>query len=350
MQFHQTVDGKKNFISIDTRNLHHNPLYRAWKTKSFTDGDITLHFILMDVLDSWKNLNTIMNEIDEYITKTFDESTIRKKLKEYIVEGIIESKKQGKNVYYRRAKLLSPIDPKIIHFFSEVAPCGVIGSFLLDDSIELEKDYLEKDYFTFKHHYITSSIDSEILYTIFLAMHDKRKVLVEISNHRKNEVVPLRVMISVQSGRQYLMAYVPYSKRIRAFRIDFIHSIKITKVSEEFDQLREKLRGMLPHIWGVSTQSSQNNRMEHIEFTLRYADSEKYILKRLEREKRCGRVEQLDENSCKFSADVFDATEMIPWIRTFICRITSLESSNKEIEKLFKSDLYDMYTLYDLDN
>ena len=52
MQFRQTGDGKNVFISIDSRVTHHNPLYKAWKTKSFTDGDITLHFILMDILAS----------------------------------------------------------------------------------------------------------------------------------------------------------------------------------------------------------------------------------------------------------------------------------------------------------
>ena len=40
MKFHQTADGKNVFLSIDSRATRHNPLYKAWKTKSFTDGDI----------------------------------------------------------------------------------------------------------------------------------------------------------------------------------------------------------------------------------------------------------------------------------------------------------------------
>ena len=46
MSFRQTPEGKNVFLSIDSRVSRHNPLYAAWKTKSFTDGDITLHFIL----------------------------------------------------------------------------------------------------------------------------------------------------------------------------------------------------------------------------------------------------------------------------------------------------------------
>ena len=50
MRFIRTPEGKNTFLSIDSRNHAHNPLYRAWKAKSFTDLDITFHFILFDML------------------------------------------------------------------------------------------------------------------------------------------------------------------------------------------------------------------------------------------------------------------------------------------------------------
>ena len=52
MGFRQTPEGKNVFISIDSRVSRHNPLYRAWKAKSFTDGDITLYFAVFDLLSS----------------------------------------------------------------------------------------------------------------------------------------------------------------------------------------------------------------------------------------------------------------------------------------------------------
>ena len=36
------------FMSIDSQVSQHNPFYKALKAKSFTDGDITLNFILFD--------------------------------------------------------------------------------------------------------------------------------------------------------------------------------------------------------------------------------------------------------------------------------------------------------------
>ena len=45
MGFRQTSEGKNVFLSVDSRITQHNPFYRAWKTKSFTDGDITLKHV-----------------------------------------------------------------------------------------------------------------------------------------------------------------------------------------------------------------------------------------------------------------------------------------------------------------
>ncbi len=52
MSFHQTKTGKRMFLSVDTRTTEGNPFYKAFRAKSFTDGDISLHFALFDVLDS----------------------------------------------------------------------------------------------------------------------------------------------------------------------------------------------------------------------------------------------------------------------------------------------------------
>ena len=357
MKFRQNPDGKNVFISIDSRLSRHNPLYKAWKTKSFTDGDITLHFILMDILsDSGKAipLTEIMQQIDRYLSgfespRIFDESTVRKKLKEYMSEGIVAGEKRGRAMYYRRMETTGGLcDPDILDFFSEIAPCGVIGLFLLD------KTGPHNDHFAFKHHYITGALDSEILCNILMAMREKRSITIVTVNRRKdriaeNNAIPLRIMFGVQSGRQYLMAYAPRFDRITSFRIDNIVSVKVGDVSIRFDEMRAKLEGMMPHMWGISTQSRYGNRMEHVEFTIRYDDDEPHILKRLEREKRCGRVERLDKNSSKFTADVYDASEMVPWIRTFICRITDIRFSNKELEAQFKNDIKKMYVLYGLE-
>ncbi len=356
MGFRQTPDGKNVFISIDSRVSHHNPLYKAWKAKSFTDGDITLHFAIFDILSSpeiKKTIGQITDEIDsKYLSifhepKLFDESTVRKKLKEYVSDGLLESEKVGRSVVYFRSNCELPDFTDALDFFSEVSPCGVVGSYLLD------KTGSHDEHFAFKHHYITHALDSEVLCDLFTAMREKREVTITNLSRRANEpkdltLLPIKVLFSVQSGRQYLIAYQRKARRIKSFRIDYILSVKPADYAEDFDAWRDTLNRMIPHMWGVSTQG-KSGRTEHVEFTVHFEKGEEHIYQRLVREKRCGEVEQIDENNCRFTAEVYDTNEMLPWIRTFICRITSIDFSNKEIESQFRRDLIDMYRLYDLD-
>lgn len=100
-------------------------------------------------------------------------------------------------------------------------------------------------------------------------------------------------------------------------------------------------------MWGVRCR--KQNHFEHVEFTIHLGSDEEHIYRRLEREKRCGRVERMDENTCRFSADVYDSNELVPWIRTFICRIKSMDFSNRTVENRIKEDLKKMYSMYGLE-
>ena len=357
MSFVRTPEGKNVFISIDSRAIRHNPLYNAWKAKSFTDGDITLHFILLDILHDpsvKRTVSELLSEIDtKYLAgfeapRTYDESTIRKKLKEYMEAGVITSEKEGRKVYYRRTD--SPDVSGLtdaLHYFSEVAPCGVIGSFILD------REEADTDAFTFKHHYVTGAIDSGVLASLFTAMREKRAVTVSNMSRRKdlprrNRIVPLRVFISVQNGRQHLFAYLPEYNTFITYRIDYLSNVKLEEPTPRFDELRAELDRMQGKMWGVSVKRKKwgSEQLEHVEFTVRVEDDEGYIIQRLEREKRVGTVEKLDGNTYRFSADVYDSGELKPWIRTFICRIVQMNFSNRSMENQFKQDLEAMYRMY----
>ena len=357
MSFVRTPEGKNVFISIDSRTIRHNPLYNAWKAKSFTDGDITLHFILFDILhdpDLKRTIAELLQEIDtKYLSgfeipMMFDESTIRKKLKEYCESGIIVAEKEGRKVYYHRTDSTNLSDLNdVLHYFSEVAPCGVIGSFILD---KVESD---TDAFTFKHHYITGAIDSGVLAALFAAMREKRAVTITNMSRKKDmprriRIVPLRVLISVQNGRQHLFAYLPDYNFFTSYRIDYLSNVKLEDSTPRFEELRAELDRMQSKMWGVSVKRNKwgNDHLEHVEFTIKVEDNEAYIVKRLEREKRIGTVEKLDGKTYRFSADVYDTSEMIPWIRTFICRIVKMNFSNRTIENQFKKDLEAMYRMY----
>ncbi len=354
MRFTQSAEGKNVFLSVDSRITRKNPFYKAWKAKSFTDGDITLHFAIFDILhspDIKKALGELISEIDTLLSSklSFDESTLRKKLKEYAEEGIILTKKEGRKVYYSRSPdtdIASLTD--IIDFFSEVAPCGVIGSFLQD---RLGR---HKELFAFKHHYITQTMDSDVMALLFEAMRQRRYITADnVGKHSEEtktvRLVPLKIYISAQNGRQNLLAYHEKANRLNSYRLDYLSNVRIEdEVCQRFDELRKSLRKVEGHMWGVNCKWSRKY-LEHVEFDVKIEANEQFIVRRLEREKRCGRVEQIDDTHYRYVAEVFDTSEMIPWIRTFISRITRLSFSNRTIENQLKADICKMYQMYGID-
>ncbi len=175
IDYHITNCGGMFHLSIDTRITQHNP-YIEYGKQSFTDHDIILHFLILDLLHTPLSMSEFMDQIDEKTNHTYlyDESTLRKKLKEYVKEGLLITTKKGKKIYYRLSKdYIIPHD--ILDFFSEVSPCGVIGSYILD------KQEKEDSIFGFKHHYLTHVLDSEVLYDLFNAIHQHKYVSLKTS-------------------------------------------------------------------------------------------------------------------------------------------------------------------------
>lgn len=103
MSFGQDEDGRRVFLSVDSRAIARNPLYRAFKTKSFTDRDNTLHFHLLDLLNSGAGLS--ITQVMDLLTVRLsyfasgelpDESTVRRMLKEYTALGRLTAGKGGR--------------------------------------------------------------------------------------------------------------------------------------------------------------------------------------------------------------------------------------------------------------
>lgn len=352
MSFRQDANGKNMFIAVDSRNISHNPLYNAFKAKSFTDNDIMLHFYIMDILsdNTFKSIKKIVDTISvDYLSMfddyQIDESTIRKKLKEYEKLGIIKSEKKGKEFVFSRNEdnvdLASWKDA--VAFFSEEDSIGVIGSYILDKYDNIP------DYFTFKHHYILYALESEILCTLFDAIREYRAVEIEVYSPKKDnigehKVFPIKIYASTQGGRRYLMAYHYRFKRVTFYRLDSIKKISIKETEAEYEKYCDLAEKFKRNLWGVSI--GRNYNPDHIKMTLFVGEDEQYIVNRLKREKRYGNVLEIDKNHCKFVADVYDAMEMMPWLRTFIGRIEKLECSNQAIVDTFYSDLEEMKKMY----
>lgn len=352
MRFGQDADGKRMYLSVDSRAIAHNPLYKAFKTKSFTDNDVMLHFYLLDILSEEDGLTIreVVNELEEnyladFDADTLDESTIRKKLKEYEQLGLVRKKKRGRECVYM--KIVDHVNleswKNAISFYSETAPLGVIGSYLLD-----QFDHVP-DFFRYKHHHIMKALDSEILYSLFEAVSSQSELKLTMLKTRKSiAVIPYRIYISTQYGRQYLLAWNLSARQFSIYRLDHILHAAIGRKTEEWKERYPQMEEAARHMWGVAFNN--NGKLYHIEFDVHVEKYEAYVAERLNREKRCGMVEKTDEVTWRFSADVCNPQEMLPWIRTFTGRIRNFRCDDPKVEERFWGDMEELYHLYDIKN
>ena len=346
MRFRQDSAGRRFFLSVDSRAIPHNPLYRAYRAKSFTDRDIMLHFQLMDILavSDGMPIFAIMETLAERLN-TFedgdypDESTVRRKLSECEGLGLVSKEKRGRETWYHRVEdgVSLPSWREAIDFFSETAPLGVIGDFCRD---KLES---RPSLFRFKHHYILNALDSEIMLALVEAIGQGRMAVLTMGR-RKVTLVPVKLYISTQTGRQYVLAWMPGRKQFDFLRLDTIDAAKAGPPAGVPEDLEDRLRAFMGRVWGVARNHSE--RLYHLEMTVFADANEGHIPRRLEREKRCGRVEQLDETHWRFSAEVYDALELLPWVRTFIGRITELKCDDPRVTGRFYGDMAAMAGFY----
>ena len=344
MVFRQDAKGRRFFLSVDSRAIAHNPLYRAFRARSFTDRDIMLHFHLMDILavsgplpifDIMEALTARLNTFEDVDYP--DESTVRRKLSECVELGLIVREKRGRETRYRRAEDRVCLETwqEALDFFSEAAPLGVIGDFCRDKVGE------RPSLFRFKHHYILNALDSEVLCALADAIGQRRVVQLTMGR-RRISVAPMKLYISTQTGRQYVLAWASWREGFSFYRIDAIDAVRPGDAAQLPGDIEARLADFASHAWGASG----GGKRVHIEMTVYVGEGEAHIPCRLEREKRCGQVEQVDEHHWRFTAEVWDALELMPWIRTFIGRITDLRCDDPEIVRRFREDMAAMAEMY----
>jgi len=351
MKWDYSRGSKTSFISVDSANIAVNPLYAAWKSKSFTANDIMLHFyILSSLRDAPMAVDELTDIICEKSEVTFDVQTVRNKCNEYVKNGMLMQGKQGRAFVYTARPQAVPMSPELIDaikFFQGAAPFGEIGSYILDN------ENLKNELFAFKHNYIAHTLESGILFELLSAIRQNRSVIFENQSERTGKTVtvhalPLKFFVSAGTGRRFVCMYSFRTRRFTNFRLDYIKTVSINEEVENAPELKEKLNNNLKKVWGVSFGGT--NRFEVICMKL-YIDEkrEQYIIDRVRREGQSGCLTKLEDNVFLFTKEMFDSTDMSPWLKTFIGRIIGLEGTNEIVITRFYNDMKRMAEMYGIE-
>ena len=350
-------NGSNISLAIDSNLLDTNPLFRVWKTKSFTDNDIMLHFLILDLLQDGAELTVeeITGELLEKYETLFDIQTVRRKCNAYEKEGLLHKKKSGKTVVFSIDNCLavwiksneSMLDA--LAFYQIADNFGIIGNYLSDQS-----DHHNRT-FRVKHSFCVHTLEDEILFDLLNAMNRKTDVRLEIKSSKNGalntaDCTPLQIFTSTRSGRRFLCGYVKKSRRFTCYRLDTIKTVTPLDQSEEYEELLARLDRNRRYLWGVSFQGNDRRHLDRLTMTIQALEpSEQYIVERLKREGRGGTVTRVERNVYQYEIEVFDCNEMLPWIRTFTGRILSLECTDKSVEQRFYRDLQTMCRMYQIE-
>ena len=313
-----------------------------------------LHFYILDCLRKSpdQTADAITDRLLEGYGRMFDSQIVRRKCNQYATEGILTKEKRGKEVLYRLSppfqKLLAahPGLKNAIKLYQLSSPLGIVGNTIMDTVS------FHNDLFRIKHNFFVHTLEDEVLLSILQAMHAHRTVFLNLKSTKserllETEGVPLKIFTSTRTGRRYLCLYLPDKKRFTNIRMDAVKSVKTEELYPEYEAIREQLERNKESAWGVSFQNDNRHHSERVKLTLHIDEhSEQYILNRLQREGKGGVIRQTAPDTFTYEAEVFDANEMLPWIRTFIGRILSVESTSPQLAQRFQRDFLTMYHMY----
>lgn len=356
MESDYTAKGKQFYINVDSKTIPQNPLYAAWKSKSFTDNDMMLHFFILDLLYDQEEGMTAAQLTDACSVRygvVFDSQTVRLKLKEYAALDILKSRKQGNALYYQLFPLLpqeADLDSAwkqlmtAVAYFQEAAPFGFIGSTILD------RENLENELFQFKHHFIVHTLEDGVLSDILEAIHAQRAITFQNKSSRSGNIaiitgIPLKIFVSTRTGRRYLCISQADRRRFLNVRLDSMADVKLMDICRDYEKRQTQLANNLDRCWGVSFGG--DSRLEEVCIKI-YIDEnrESYILDRLCRESRGGEVQKIREHEYLYSGAFFDTNELLSWVKTFTGRILDIQGSNQCAILKITRDWEKMYEMY----
>lgn len=350
---HSGSSRKTIAITLDSNLLLTNPLYRVWKSKSFTDNDIMLHFFLLDILQDGeaRTIEELTSEIFSTYDVLFDPQLVRKKVKEYQEEGIFLCKTCGKQYRYALEESPHRVIPdelpaliEAIRFYHIFAPVGILGSTILD------AQKASNHIFTAKHGFFAHTLEDEMLLLLLTALKEHRAIQLSLRSNKSKQWqkitgIPLKFFVSTRTGRRYICLYLSHKKRFSNIRLDSVTAVELLEVISTYETHLQDLEKNLIKVFGVSF--GQEHRSDTIKLTLHIDENnETFILERLHREGKGGIIQHIGENTFTYEKEVFDGNEMMPWIKTFTGRILSFESNNTSLQHKFYRDMQTMITMY----
>ena len=232
----------------------------------------------------------------------------------------------------------------MLDFYSKYYMLGEVGMFLID---RMKRNMMSP--FRLKHEHYMQALNDYNCIDLLYAIEQGKWCRIQYKNGMNGEKTellcyPIEIRVGFRNGRESLVYYEPFKESYTTLRLEFIESIycyedqEIRQALQEFDGRYtnelidmeiENSRRSIGNSWGISTTIDQQKNAKTPAFLytvkIRIAfepKTEGFILKRLQRERRIGKViVNENEGYIDFEVGVTDACELKPWVRSFYQRV-----------------------------
>lgn len=213
----------------------------------------------------------------------------------------------------------------------------------------------ENPVFFYKNHRLQSVIDDDVTWTILTAIHTTGVIYYSYraknGELRQYDMLPMKIAIDKQYGRQYFFGYNYNSRKFYMHRISSVAAIHInvdfdetrkyefllsdkggTDIHAIYDQLyKEHMKG----VWNIALGDTVSKVIIHFTFPEQeYAK----LLDRVKSTKHHGTIKELGNGRVDFMVETRSELELVPWIRSFGPYAIVDAQSNPELVARLKSD------------
>ncbi len=311
---------------------------------------------------------------------SFGEKQFSNIMRELVKKGIVcELTERGKTYYclsdYNLKNILGNDEglktrfAEMVAFFSQTAPLGEVGNYILD---RLPSPTWKMYY---KHNYIVRALNDFNIVDLLFAMQTpkpenhywvrlKCRDPLNRTGFRHFVCYPMEIRENVSDGRQALIYYHPGYRSVSSVRLDFIDSITVCGTKTEYPFFEEDITRavkLIKYTWGLHFGDfyAGNVKAEphpsKVSFVIRFKHErmdngklvgEKFIRDRIKRELRVCKEEKLnDEYSLlKMTVYVVNPMDMLHWMKTYTRRIYDISIEyNSFMDDVERADA--LYTL-----
>lgn len=340
-----------------------------------TDDNVAITDLVTIVRNIYKNNQTILKELNDIVPdfehdeKLFTWARIKARISELVDLGIlIES---GENRYSLSTDIFAEIESqdlsdiqRMTQFFYNCTFLTVPGFYLASTIEAYSQSVYSKEsdsffnkqknpIFFYKNHRLQSVIDDDMTWKILTAIHNKSAITYSYKTKDgdilKFDVLPMKIIIDRQYGRQYFFCYNYSDQKYYMPRISAVSDIIIND-SYHPDRIYEALSDSdlsdihsayhriynehIKNVWNIALGDTVST--VHIRFSFPAADYPK-LFSRLKATGRHGIITELGNGIVEFTIDTCNELELVPWIRSFGAYAVVDKDTNPELAEQIAS-------------